>query len=64
MIFPVLCPVCGADSGRRVIPESPEVDSFVCGHCAHRWSEPASPSSIAAPPDPLSTRLWRLLWGS
>lgn len=41
MIFPVLCPVCQADSGRRVIPDSPEVETFRCGACQHSWSEPA-----------------------
>jgi uncharacterized Zn finger protein len=43
MIFPVLCPHCSSDSGRRVIPESPEVDSFRCERCGHAWSQPAAP---------------------
>ena len=42
MIFPAICPVCRADSGRRVIPTSPEVDTFRCGDCQAEWSEPAS----------------------
>jgi len=48
MIFPVVCPMCRADSGRRIIPQSPEVETFCCGHCHHQWSEPA-PASVAQP---------------
>jgi hypothetical protein len=41
MIFPVICPICQSDSGRRVIPDSPEVETFRCEACHHVWSEPA-----------------------
>jgi transposase-like protein len=41
IVFPAVCPACGASSGRRVIPESPEVETFRCGDCQHEWSEPA-----------------------
>ena len=46
MIFPVLCPLCRSDSGRRTIPSSPEVETFRCGACHHEWSEPARPESF------------------
>ncbi len=55
MIFPVVCPVCQAASGRRIIPASPEVEVFRCGHCQHEWSEPATYAPIADPA-PLSLR--------
>lgn len=40
--------MCQADSGRRVIPTSPEVESFQCGECRHEWSEPAVTVSVGA----------------
>jgi hypothetical protein len=46
MIFPVICPTCHSDSGRRVIPMSPEVESFPCGACHTQWSEPAPPVAV------------------
>ena len=61
MIFPVLCPLCHADSGVRVIPQSPEVETFRCGDCRHEWSEPA----VAVSPKPLNDGLesrWRALF--
>lgn len=42
MIFPAICPTCRSDSGRRVVPTSPEVDTFRCGACRIEWSEPAA----------------------
>ena len=42
MIFPAICPACGSASGRRVLPMSPEVDTFRCGACRMEWSEPAA----------------------
>jgi transposase-like protein len=53
MIFPVICPVCQSDSGRRIIPQSPEVDTFRCGHCGQEWSEPATPVRSEIPDDAL-----------
>jgi Zn ribbon nucleic-acid-binding protein len=41
IVFPAVCSACGSSSGRRVIPESPEVETFRCGACGHQWSEPA-----------------------
>ena len=41
MIFPAICPTCGSSSGRSVIPESPDVQTFKCGACECSWSEPA-----------------------
>ncbi|HTM24823.1 MAG TPA: hypothetical protein VL225_06500 [Vicinamibacterales bacterium] len=66
MIFPVICPMCRADSGRRTIPQSPEVDTFVCGDCRHEWSEPAPAySPLPAPPrPPLLGRFWQLIRNS
>jgi hypothetical protein len=46
IVFPVICPACASDAGRRVIPESPEVETFQCGRCHHQWSEPAPPPSL------------------
>jgi Zn ribbon nucleic-acid-binding protein len=64
--FPAICPVCRADSGRQIIPESPEVDTFRCGRCGHEWSEPAAPvradiPADALPRDGLVLRLKRIL---
>jgi hypothetical protein len=42
VIFPAICPVCHSDSGRLIIPASPEVDTYRCGACGHEWSQPAS----------------------
>jgi hypothetical protein len=50
MIFPAICPVCASDSGRRVIPESPEVETFRCGACRHSWSELAAPPVVDLEP--------------
>jgi hypothetical protein len=63
MIFPVICPVCGADSGRRVIPASPEVETFHCGDCHREWSEPAPPLMPLPPAGraPLLDRFWQRL---
>lgn len=43
LVFPSLCPVCASPNGRRVIPQSPEVETFRCSQCGHEWSEPAPP---------------------
>lgn len=61
MIFPVLCPLCHADSGVRVIPQSPEVESFRCGDCHHEWSEPVRAVSSEPLNDGLESR-WRALF--
>jgi hypothetical protein len=53
MIFPAICPVCQSDGGRLVIPQSPEVDTFRCDHCAHEWSAPAAPVRSDIPDDAL-----------
>ena len=58
MIFPVLCPVCHADSGTRLVPLSPEVETFRCGDCRHEWSEPARVASMK-PADAELERRWR-----
>jgi len=50
VIFPAICPICRSDSGRRVIPESPEVCTFRCGSCDYQWSERAPGSDYAAKP--------------
>ncbi len=52
MIFPAICPLCASDSGRRVIPESPEVDTFTCGACHHSWSEAAAMPPTNSEPKP------------
>jgi hypothetical protein len=59
MIFPVICPECRSDSGRRIVPQSPEVQTFRCGACQYVWSEPghASEIPVAAFEGP-----WRALW--
>ena len=33
--FPAICEVCRSDSGRQIIPDSPEVDTFRCAACGH-----------------------------
>jgi hypothetical protein len=43
LTFPIICPACTSALGRRIIPQSPEVETFRCGECAHEWSEPAPP---------------------
>jgi transposase-like protein len=43
LVFPSVCPVCASAGGRRVIPQSPEVETFHCDGCGHEWSEPAPP---------------------
>jgi len=48
IVFPAICPMCSSDTGRRVIPDSPEVQTFRCGRCHHVWSEPA-PAYVAGP---------------
>ena len=59
MIFPVLCPRCQADSGARLVPESPEVETFRCGDCRHEWSEPVRATALkTTPPDPDFERRW------
>jgi hypothetical protein len=60
MLFPVICSACNSPSGRRVIPESPEVDTFRCGACAHEWSEPVSPPVSHAPERTLPKDWFRL----
>lgn len=62
MIFPVLCPVCQADSGVRVVPESPEVETFRCGDCRHQWSEPARTELTSKPVAKQLERRWRALF--
>ena len=59
MIFPALCPLCHADSGRRVIPSSPEVETFRCGHCRHEWSEPVQPFLTTATDAPIPEQRWK-----
>jgi hypothetical protein len=59
MIFPIICPQCHAHSGRVVIPESPEVDTFCCGHCQHQWSEPARAISFALRSEAINEQRWR-----
>ena len=40
-LFPPICPSCHSASGRIVIPESPEVETYKCQACHHQWSQPA-----------------------
>ncbi len=51
IVFPAICPACGSDAGRRLIPESPEVQTFRCGRCLHTWSEPAPAYRVDAADD-------------
>jgi hypothetical protein len=46
IVFPAICPKCASDSGKRMIPESPEVETFRCARCQNQWSEPAPPSAL------------------
>jgi len=36
-----------------VVPQSPEVDTFRCGHCGHEWSAPAAPVRADIPEEAL-----------
>ena len=58
MIFPAICPACHSDTGRMVIPESPEMDTFRCGQCGNVWSEPAAPVRADIPEEALPHGLW------
>jgi hypothetical protein len=66
MIFPAICPTCASASGRRIIPESPEVQTFTCGACERSWSEPAAPEPFESlstrPSDWAMFRSWLELW--
>ena len=59
IVFPAICPFCSSDAGRRIIPESPEVQTFRCANCRHQWSEPAPPNSLIRS-EQLARRLRRL----
>jgi transposase-like protein len=56
-MFPPVCPACGSANGRRVIPQSPEVETFRCGSCDHEWSAPAPPP-MRPVPDQALPRDW------
>jgi ribosomal protein L37AE/L43A len=49
LVFPHICPACGSAKGRRVIPQSPEVETFHCDDCGHEWSAPAPPPMRPVP---------------
>jgi hypothetical protein len=49
LVFPNICPVCASANGRRVIPQSPEVETFRCMSCGHEWSTPAPPAMRPVP---------------
>jgi transposase-like protein len=57
VIFPHICPACGSANGRRVIPQSPEVETFRCADCAHQWSAPAPPA-MRPVPEQVLPRAW------
>jgi transposase-like protein len=57
LVFPILCPSCMSPNGRRVIPQSPEVETFHCDRCGHEWSTPAPPPMRPLPPHALP-RAW------
>ena len=57
LVFPSVCPVCASANGRRVIPQSPEVETFRCTQCDHEWSEPAPPR-LRPVPDQALPREW------
>jgi hypothetical protein len=43
IVFPNICPACASPNARRLIPQSPEVETFHCSACGHEWSTPAPP---------------------
>ena len=49
IVFPAICPACASDEGQRLIPESPEVQTFRCARCQHTWSEPAPAYTLDRP---------------
>lgn len=59
LVFPSVCPACASATGKRVIPQSPEVETFRCAQCAHEWSEPAPPP-LRPVPDQALPREWFL----
>jgi len=61
IVFPSICPSCGSEKGQRIIPESPEVQTFRCVSCRHEWSEPLRPLEIASDPaEAERARRWQL----
>lgn len=57
LIFPQICPQCSSDRTHRVIPQSPEVETFRCDDCSHEWSAPAPPP-MRPVPDAALPRDW------
>jgi hypothetical protein len=51
-LFPPICPHCHSASGRMVIPDSPEVETYQCQACHHVWSQPALHVQTGASPQP------------
>jgi transposase-like protein len=62
IVFPAICPACASDAGRRIIPESPEVQTFRCARCQHTWSEPAPTYFLQEAEDAPPRRRFRLLF--
>jgi hypothetical protein len=62
IVFPSICPSCGSEKGQRIIPESPEVQTFRCVVCRYEWSEPLRPFEIAPDPEVEAERArrWQL----
>jgi len=59
-LFPPICPNCHSPSGRPVIPDSPEVETYECQACRRSWSQPALEVQIRVAPAPRRWRDW--LW--
>jgi hypothetical protein len=59
IVFPAICPACASDRGRRIIPASPEVQTFRCGACRYEWSEPLQAIDISPDPEADEPKRWR-----
>jgi len=59
IVFPNICPHCSSPDARRVIPQSPEVETFHCDRCGHEWSTPAPAPMRPVPPESLPRHWFR-----
>jgi hypothetical protein len=59
-LFPPICPTCHSSSGRAVIPDSPEVETYQCQNCRRSWSQPALDVRLSVPTT--RRRWWHGLW--